>query len=330
MSELRQDPITRDWVIINPERARRPHDTPAASSECPFCPGHEPKTPDTIDNLVDQNGQWLVRVVPNKYPALRASLEGELRYEQSAAGWYRLAGYGHHEVLIETREHDTTLGLMPVAQARRVLEIYLRRYRALAESDGRLRQIVVFRNHGTRAGTSLTHPHSQIIATPAVSPETRRHMMDEIAFFDEHGRCGLCHILEHEGATAERVVLGSPCFVTLAPYASRNLYQLQIIPRHHCPTFGGASDAELDDLASHLTHVLAALHRHLGDPDYNLVVSTPPLDLVHRGANHWFIEILPRLTTPAGFELGSRIVVNIQTPEQAAAELRGALPAGAV
>ena len=71
--------------------------------------------------------------------------------------------------------------------------------------------------------------------------------------------------------------------------------------------------------------MLAALIRHLADPHYNLVVSSPPLDLVHRSAAHWFIEILPRLTTPAGFELGSRIVVNVQTPERAAAELRAAI-----
>lgn len=329
MSELRQDPITRDWVIVNPERAKRPHASAAAAMECPFCPGQEHKTPDTTDSLADSNGQWLVRVVPNKYPALRAELSDDLHYEASAEGWHHLAGYGHHEVIIETRDHMAPLGLMPVEHARRVLEVYARRYRALVECNGRLRQIVLFRNHGVRAGTSLAHPHSQIVATPVVAPEMRRRLMDEIAFFDENGRCGLCHVLERERSSGERIVLESTHFIALAPYASRNPYQLQIIPRRHCASFANATKAELDDLAVHLTRVLAALHRNLGDPDYNLVVSSPPLDLLHRGANHWFIEILPRLTTPAGFELGSRIVVNVQAPERAASELRAALTTGA-
>jgi UDPglucose--hexose-1-phosphate uridylyltransferase len=325
MSELRQDPITRDWVIINPERAKRPHAGATTEVKCPFCPGQEHKTPDTTESLVDSNGQWMVRVVPNMYPALRAEPSDDLHYEVSAEGWYHLAGYGHHEVIIETRDHTMPLGLMPVEQARRVLEMYVRRYRALAECNGRLRQIVLFRNHGARAGTSLTHPHSQIVATPVVSPEMRRRLMDEIAFFDEHGRCGLCHVLQREQSSGKRMLLESTHFVALAPYASRNPYQLQVIPRGHCASFADVTEVELDDLAAHLTRVLAALSRHLGDPDYNLVVSSPPLDLAHRGANHWFIEVLPQLTTPAGFELGSRIVVNIQTPEQAAAELRAAL-----
>jgi UDPglucose--hexose-1-phosphate uridylyltransferase len=110
--------------------------------------------------------------------------------------------------------------------------------------------------------------------------------------------------------------------VTLAPFASRVPYHIQVIPRRHCPEFSGVEAAELDDLAGHLASALGALHRALGNPDYNLVIVTPPLDQTHRHANHWFIDILPRLTTPAGFELGSRIVVNVQTPEVAASTLR--------
>lgn len=93
----------------------------------------------------------------------------------------------------------------------------------------------------------------------------------------------------------------------------------------HCPSFLEVEEVELDDLADHLTRVLAALRSLLTEPDYNLVVASPPLDVVHRGASHWYVEILPRLQTPAGFELGSRIVVNVKPPEEAAAELRKAV-----
>lgn len=326
MSELRQDPITRDWVIVNPERAARPHDTGAAAAgACPFCPGNEAQTPEASDSIAGPDGRWLVRAVPNRFPVLRgaAGVAGEAA-APAGAFWRRMPGYGHHEVIIESPQHDAELGVMPVAQARRVLAMYARRARALAGQDGTLRQIVLFRNHGARAGTSLTHPHSQIVGTPAVAPGTRRRVMDEIAFYDENGRCGLCHTLAREREAGERVVLETAHFATIAPYASRNPYQVQIVPLRHAPSFLEVEDAELDDLAGHLGGVLAALRAHLRDPHYNLVVSTPPLDLVHRAASHWFIKILPRLTTPAGFELGSRIVVNVEPPERAAAALRAA------
>jgi UDPglucose--hexose-1-phosphate uridylyltransferase len=202
--------------------------------------------------------------------------------------------------------------------------MYVRRYRALAARDARVRQVVLFRNQGARAGTSLAHPHAQVIASPVVSPEIRRRMADEIAYYDSAGACGLCDMLAAELAARVRVVHESTCFVTLAPYASRVPYQLQIAPRTHAPAFAEADGAALDDLAPHLGHVLGALERRHRDLHYNLVVMTPPLDQVHRHANHWFIEINPRLTTTAGFEMGSRIVINTKTPEQAAIELRAA------
>jgi UDPglucose--hexose-1-phosphate uridylyltransferase len=322
MSELRQDPITHDWVIINPGRAARPHDAPGSgAARCPFCPGSEALTPAPNDQLLAPDGSWLVRVIPNRFPVLSPE-QAASPVDQPDGIWRKRPGYGYHEVIVESPDHSAALGTMPVAQARRVLEMYARRARALASLDGRLRQIVLFRNYGTRAGTSLAHPHSQIVATPTVSPEMRRRIMDEIAFFDEHGCCGLCRELDLERDSGERIVLESPAFVTIAPYASGNPYQLQIVPRRHCATFREVETGELDDLAAHLTRVLSALRRQLGDPHYNLIVSSPPLDLLHRSAAHWFIEILPRITTPAGFELGSRIVVNVQTPERAATELR--------
>jgi UDPglucose--hexose-1-phosphate uridylyltransferase len=328
VSELRQDPITRDWVIINPARALRPHDGGGDSAACPFCPGNERFSAAPLDSIEAADGAWLVRALPNKFPVLSSPpVENSGATHEGPGRW--LPGRGYHEVIVESPEHAATLGAMPVAQARRVLEMYARRYRALAVRDPSVRQVVLFRNQGARAGTSLTHPHSQIVATPAVAPETRRRVNDEIAYFDEHGLCGLCRVLGDERAAGQRVVLESARFITIAPYASGNPFQLQIVPLRHSPSFLEVDEDELDDLAGHLTRVVAALRDCLAEPHYNLVVSSPPLDVVHRGASHWFIELLPRLTTPAGFELGSRIVVNVKSPEQAASELRAAARAGA-
>jgi UDPglucose--hexose-1-phosphate uridylyltransferase len=321
MSELRQDPITHDWVIINPERAKRPDDASAQPWLCPFCPGNEHLTPEPTDCFMDGE-QWSVRAVPNKFPALDTQRQATSLNEQLSAGWRRLPGYGYHEVIIETPDHQQTLATLPQSQVQKIVEMYLNRYRVLANADSSVRQVVLFRNHGRRAGTSLAHPHSQIVATPVVSPETRWRLSEEIEFFDATGCCGLCQMLEKELQAGARIVDSGDRFVALAPYASRVPYHIQIIPRRHSSRFLEIEAGEIEHLAVALSHTLGALHRLLNDPDHNLVLVTPPLDQVHRLASHWFLDVVPRLTTPAGFELGSRIVVNIQTPEQAAAELR--------
>ncbi len=324
MSELRQDPITQVWVIINPERAHRPRDGDSATAVagCPFCPGNEALSSASVERIDDPDGHWLVRAVSNKYPVLESGSRVRRQRHRTGSKWRHRVGYGHHEVIIETPDHQATIGTMPVDQVRRIVAMYLRRFHALSRYDGLLRQVVIFRNHGPRAGTSLRHPHSQIIATPVVSPEIRQRMAGDIAFFDRTGSCAQCRVLAQELRARRRIIHQSTRFVAIAPYASQAPYQIQIIPRRHQPTFGRADAAELDDLAGHLSRVLAALHGRLDDPDYNLVIFTPPLDQIHRSANHWLIDIVPRLNTPAGFELGSRIIVNITPPETAARELR--------
>lgn len=324
MPELRQDPITRDWVIVNPRRAARPTDDAGPEAPCPFCPGNESMAPAETDRL-EEDGRWSVRAVPNRFPALRSDAPPA---EPPPAGWRRRQGYGVHEVIVESPEHETTLAEMPAAAVRRVLEMYARRFRALADHDPSIRQVVLFRNHGARAGTSLRHPHAQVVATPVVSPDVRRRVIDEVEFFDTTGTCGTCHVLEREGTERVRIVAESERFVTFAPFASRVPFHLQIVPREHRPSFVEVQADVLDDLAPHLGDVLGRLHRRLADPHYNLVFVTPPLDQVHRSANHWFVDVQPRLTTPAGFELGSRIVVNVAAPERAAAELRAVSAGG--
>ncbi|MGE5216011.1 MAG: DUF4931 domain-containing protein [Chloroflexota bacterium] len=320
MSELRQDPVTHDWVIINPERAQRPVDSSGAPTVCPFCPGHENLAPPPIDTI-EEAGHWSVRTLPNKFPALSAAEE---MLAPQPSGGRRVPGFGYHEVIVETPSHELPQGVLPEGQWHKVLQMYIRRYRALSAADGRIRQVVLFRNHGRRAGTSLTHPHSQIVAIPVVAPETRLRLAEEIDYFDSTGGCGICHSLTKELSAEVRLVRVTERFITLSPFAARVPFHVQIVPRRHCATFDEIQMIEVEELAHHLNRLLASFYRLLHDPDYNLVFVRPPLDQIHRLAHHWFIDIMPRLTTQAGFELGSRIIINTHPPEGAAAKLREA------
>ena len=179
------------WVIIATERARRPMDfapevvLPNGPEGCPFCPGHEDRTPpELFRSGGSDDGPWTVRVVPNKFPALHADVE----VHSAGEGIYdRMDGVGAHEVVIESPDHFAGLGTLPVAHVGEVLVAYRERLLALRK-DTRLEYVLIFKNHGVAAGASLEHPHSQLIATP-ILPEL---VAEELAGGDS--------LLPHEGA----------------------------------------------------------------------------------------------------------------------------------
>jgi len=327
-SELRQDPTTRNWVIIAPQRDLRPTDlethTPtgasgaATTTVCPFCRGQEEETPPEILRLNAPDGNWRLRVVPNRYPML--SEDGPPKRRVSAEGFISMPGVGRHEVIIESPDHSADLATGSEAFVRDVLEVYRARYRALQAEGAAL--IVIFRNHGPSAGTSLSHPHSQIVSTPVVPIEVRHRFEVAQQHYDDMGTCLYSDILQRELADGRRIVLQTEQFVAFQPFASAFPYETWLMPRTQQASFGSISDHQLDDMAGALQLVLVALRKELDDPDYNYVIESAPPDDEDREYFVWHLRIAPRLGTPAGFELGSGMRVNPFPPEEAAVAIR--------
>jgi len=342
MSELRHNPVTRRWVIVAEERALRPQDLivpepeatiPAAS--CPFCPGNERKTPPEIwcwrDNATPPNSPgWTVRVIPNKYPALR--VEGELA--RRGVGLYdRMAGIGAHEVIIESPDHDAETATLPVDHLEKVLRAYQERLRDLMR-DQRLKYILIFKNHGATAGASLAHSHTQLIATSVTPSEVSMEFQSCLEYHQVKERCLYCDILAQELEDGSRIVREDAHFVTHTPYASRFPFEMVLMPRRHAHSFAEASPELLRHLAIHLGDVLRRLKRVLRNPPYNFVLHTSPNTGVTPKRSHywetiqydyhWHLEILPRVTRIAGFEWGTGFYINPTPPEIAAAHLRDA------
>lgn len=325
--EMRQDKATRQWVIYAPARRKRPKDfrkppletaeLPERDERCPFCPGNERMLPPVILELNGGSG-WRTRVVPNKFPALVP--EGEL--ERHGRGIYVAMGaYGLHEVVIETRLHNRDLGAMSRDEANAVVETYHRRYRDLmARHENAM--TILFRNHGARAGTSLIHPHSQIITLGVVPHYVRWREEEAQHYFDEWGRCVFCDILKEEIGSGGRVVMENESFAAFVPFAAEVPFETWIMPREHKADFGDLSDREKEDLASALRDVLGRLRNKLGDPDYNYVVNTSARYRAGEPQLHWYVQIRPRLTERAGFEIGSGMSINPSIPEEDAAFLR--------
>ncbi len=331
MSELRHDPFTRGWVIVAPQRSNRPHQVslPAAPPPppprhvpaCPFCPGRELDTPPELWRAAGAGGQWQVRVVGNRFPALAGT--GRPRRRVEGHGFLAMDGLGHHEVVIESPRHDWDPATAEAAEVRRVLEAYRARYRAL--QDERPGVILPFRNHGAAAGTSLPHPHSQIVKTPVVPLRLRQLLDVARAYYDDRGACLYVEVAEQELADGSRVVLATPELVAFQPFASASPHETWIMPRVHQASFGEVADQTLDALAGTLRAVLAGLSGLLGDPDYNYVVHSVPVGEERTEYFLWHVQILPRLQVPAGFELGSGMAINPSLPEATAAALRDAI-----
>jgi UDPglucose--hexose-1-phosphate uridylyltransferase len=332
MPEFRQDLATKQWIIIAAERARRPEDfartrppvdeLPPWSASCPFCAGNEDQTPPALLTIPVADDPWAVRVVPNRFPALSAHYGEPCMHCSTAVGPYlRRHGVGFHEVVIETPRHNEDLPFLPHDHMEAVVQAYCQRYASLV-CEPAAEMVLIFRNHGQRAGTSLIHPHSQIVGSSVVPFPVRNRLYEGQRYYDERGRCVYCDMIDYELREGTRVVMDNSHFVALAPYASSVPYEIQLLPKRHSATFGTASADELHDLAVVLQDLLARLWRLLDDPDYNFVIDTAPEHLEGVPSYHWHLEIYPKLTTQAGFEIGSGIGINIVEPERAAAQLR--------
>ncbi|MCS7224380.1 MAG: galactose-1-phosphate uridylyltransferase [Armatimonadetes bacterium] len=332
MPELRQDFATKEWVIIATERAKRPEDfvkersepdrLPERDDKCPFCPGNERMTPEETYALRNGSGPnepgWLVRVVPNKFPALVP----DSRPYRSRSGLYlRMKGVGFHEVVIETPRHDKCPATLTEDEMTGVVSVYKQRYSELNRNPTN-ELILIFRNQGKQAGTSLIHPHSQIVATPIVPPAVRRTLYEAERFYDAMGRCVHCEIVNYELRVQERVVMDEPDFVVLVPYAAQVPFELTIIPKFHQASFGEIPDDKIGPFARVLWTTLRKLYYGLKNPDYNFAIITAPHYSQGEPHAHWHLRIRPRLTTPAGFEMGTQIFINTSLPEENAHFLR--------
>lgn len=328
MSELRKDPIVGRWVIIAPDRAKRPEDYTqefrvAPGNFCPFCEGNEYATANEIlayrQPGSERNGKgWRVRVIPNKFPALQ--VEGSLN--KHGDGIYDVMnGVGAHEVIIECPQHHVDMSQQPVETIREVLWVYRDRLVDL-KRDQRLVHGMIFKNKGAPAGASLEHSHSQLIVTPVVPITVAEEMKGSSDFYHFRGRCIYCDMVHQELNAGARIVLDTPLFVAFCPFASRFPFETWIVPKHHSSHYENIQRPAIEDLGGILKGVLGRLEAALDNPAYNFVLHTAPFDTADLKHYHWHIEIFPRLTRVAGFEWGSGFYINSVPPEEAGKFLR--------
>jgi len=327
MLQLRKDPVVDRWVIIASERARRlrlvQEPETRETDSCPFCPGNEGATPPEIaafrpGDSASNSAGWRIRVVPNKYPALQ--VEGDLG--KAGDGIYDIMnGVGAHEVIIESPEHNDRAEALDEKQYGEILWMYRERSLDLKQDD-RFRYILIFKNRGRVAGASLSHPHSQLIATPVVPKRVMEEIRGARSYFRLKERCVFCDIVREEINYGGRTVVVSDGFVAFAPFAPRFPFEIWLTARKHGSAFERITRAEVEELAHVLRETLRRLSKALAEPPYNYMLHTSPCRESDNEYYHWHIEITPRILEVAGFEWGTGFYVNPTAPEDAASYLR--------
>jgi len=339
-SEIRRDYLLDRWVIIAAERAKRPVDfvvpkRKAKASTCAFCPGNERMTPPaTLVYLSGKSGKivrakdtdskrpknWLVRSVPNLYPALKPVRKLPFK---TAIGHYKVRlGIGHHEVLIESPDHNEHPSVARPKQLGLAIRAFIDRLNVLSRKRY-VKYVSLFRNYRLEAGASISHAHSQIIATPMLPRLIDEELRASRKFREQEGRCALCEVVANE-IKGPRFIYRNKNFVAIAPWASVYNFEFWILPKRHSPSIRYAKASEIDELAIAMRSCLGGLSRLLQDPPYNLGFHLAPSSIRCRHY-HWHIEVYPKLGSMGGFELSTGMYINTMPPERAAEALREAI-----
>jgi UDPglucose--hexose-1-phosphate uridylyltransferase len=311
--ELRRDPLTGRTVVVATRRGTRPKvftgapATPPSSppDDCPFCPGHESMTPPEVDRTGEgapETAGWRVRVVPNLYPIVGG--------EDAAPG-----ATGAHEVVVLSPRHDCTFARLAPDQAIEVMTVLRDRTRALLAAGHAYVQVFV--NQGRAAGASIEHPHAQIVALDFVPPAVEDALARVIG-------AGHDLVVAAAGSAREsgRIVVDGDA-VAWCAYAPAAPYEVAIAHTGAGARFAAASDDQLAAVSPVLQSVLARIAGVAGDPPYNVVFHAAP-GLADMADARWWIEVSPRLSLQAGFEMGTGVLVATMPPETAAATLRDA------
>ncbi len=326
-SEFRQDIVSGDWILIAPGRSGRPHQFKttiprqrASKKGCSLEVAGEKGNGKLIFSWPTRKN-WLLRVITNKYPVVAPKRTKAVIKKKGLIAV--LPGVGRHEMAV-TRDHDANFPRLHPAEALLVFQAFQSRYQDFAK-DRNISYVSLMHNWGPTAGASIYHPHYQIVAIPLIPPDVAHSLEGSRRYFTAKKHCVHCAQVSWEKKAKKRIVFENKYAIAFCPFVSREPFELRIFPKTHIPFFEDTDEKYLKDIVEVLQLGLKKLEKALGDPDYNFFIHTAPLKNRNRYHHyHWHIEVVPRTTISAGFELGTAIEINPLDPDKAAAILKNA------
>ncbi len=326
ITELRQDPVTGDWVVIAAGRAKRPEEFAVHEEEetpddpekkCFFCFPEE--TGQEKDVLIYKNSEddWSLRVFPNKYPAFS---RGKKTRHFEEGPYFGMDGVGYHELVV-TRDHKKQIAKLDALEVAEMIDAYQDRYISLMNKKS-VNYVEIFHNHGKDAGASIAHPHSQLVAIPVVSPYIKGELDGAENYHRMNKHCVFCAMIEWERENKKRVIFENEDYLAFCPFASRAAFEVWVLPKKHKPYFERTGVKEKIKTAEALQAAISKICKALNNPAYNFYIHTSPSEGKDYPHYHWHIEILPRTSVWAGFELSTGIEISTIEPEAAAEYLK--------
>jgi len=325
MPKLRQNIVTGDWVVISPERSKRPEDYVTASSvkpkiipqDCPFCLSNPNSAHQFAIGKAETND---IYVIPNKYPAFvhddSVILEGDGFYCDTKS-------HGGHEVII-LKNHDLDIYEDGEKVLNNLIETYRHRYNHYGQ-DPAVEYTMIIHNHGPEAGASIEHPHSQLFSSTIIPNYIEKELIGSKKYFIDKNECVFCKMAEVEKANKQRIVYENDHFIAFTAFAARFPFEIWIMPKHHAAHFENISLETQKSLANAMKETFTKLNKALNFPPFNYWIHTLPHNAQEAdGYYHWHMEIAPRVSKFGGYEMGSGVVIDVVSPEMAAEFLRKA------
>lgn len=336
MSDIRHDPLNDIWIAMADNRRERPMEfVPVERVQkqiiCPFCKGNESETPTVIsvygadgkqktDKGADRSDEWTGRVVLNKFPSFSVAPVDQ-PIENGTLLRRRMTSPGVQELIIPSSRHLSSLSELSDDELEVCYQIQRDRVAALSEHEF-VKHVMLFLNCRSAAGASLGHIHWQVIGSPLVSRQLLHRCERNAQARNQHGKSLLRIMLEHELEADERVLLATENFAIVCPFASRFPFQIHVIPMDPTVPFVDLDSNRRNELAWLCRDMVKRLETLLDSPAYNLLLHLTPFH--QSSAGEWYFELFPRITTAAGYELGTDIWVNPVQPEKAVRALRAA------
>ena len=332
-SELRQDIVSGDWILLAPGRLRGKIDFAKKNQKriitsrktCPFELPFQNVNNQVLIGYTDVKnmggwGKYQLLVLENKFPAVRHP-SGSIR-EIKKGPFQIMPGVGHHDLLI-TRDHHKNFAGISRGGAHDIFKAFAERYKQVS-ADKEIAYVSIFHNWGPRAGASVYHPHYQIMSIPVIPPDVGHSLAGSQRYFRAKHRCAHCDMITWEKKERSRIIVENDKAIAFAPFVSRNPFEVRVFPKRHLPYFEDSSEADRDSVADVLQRALQKITKKMHDPDYNFFIHTAPTQKKNIYKHyHWHIEVYPKFSIRAGFEFGTGIEMNTVDPDLAAKVLRG-------
>jgi UDPglucose--hexose-1-phosphate uridylyltransferase len=322
-NEIRFDPVLREWVIVAQNRTVRPVLGKTFTNEnlqyaCPFCP-----------DAPEGAGEWVVKAVPNRFPALSREVSGKFADETQVLDFYRKRpGKGDCEVLLYTQDHNKTLGDLSITNIVALIELWKERLiHHMKEEE--LKYSFIFENRGEIIGVTLSHPHGQMYSFPFIPPRIEKAIESSKIYWDEHQSCLFCKIVETELKDKSRVIEENEDFVAFIPYFAKWPFEIHIYPKQHYSYISQIPSNQSKNFATIIKHVVQRLDKLYGFiMPYVFSHHNAPYNCGEVGHFHYHIEIYPpyrakdRIKYIAGVEMGTYTFINPTNPQDNAKALR--------